>query len=338
MLPNVGPGPGAPPIMPSMHLVVPYAGASFPGAARGAAEAPVSVLPPLPRLPHLQSLLDALSPVVRDEADELSLSPPHERAEARLRGWSGVDGLWPFAAHAARGDGLAPTPGGPGWGLLSPTYWHLGTDRVSLVDPATLRLDDAASRALFDALAPLFDGDGWALHWGAPTRWYAVHDSLASLPTASLDRVVSRNVDLWLDTHPQAAAVRRLQVEAQMLLYTHPVNDARVAAGLAPVNSFWLSGTGRPAAAEPAGAEPIEIAAPLRGPALAADAAAWADAWRALDAGPLRDALAHLRAGGTLSLTLCGERHAQRFGAPQRPAWRRWLGPSRGVAAWLAAL
>ena len=48
-----------------------------------------------------------------------------------------------------------------------------------------------------------------------------------------------------------------------MLLYTHPINDAREARGALPVNSFWLSGCGAPAATA-SGDEPQVDDAPAR--------------------------------------------------------------------------
>ena len=57
-----------------------------------------------------------------------------------------------------------------------------------------------------------------------------------------------------------------------MLLYTHPVNDARSARGVLPVNSFWLSGTGALPQPQPPAAErhPI-VASALRDAALNED-------------------------------------------------------------------
>lgn len=298
-----------------MHLVLPFASALSPAAGQA-----LSAL----QLPKLEQLLARLDPTERDEGDELSLTPPHERALARAWGWAPADdGLRPFAALAAQRDGLAVSAGDEGWALLSPAHWHVGTDQVSLGNPAALGLDEALSRLLFDALAPLFEGDGWMLLWGAPSRWYARHPSLASLPSASIDRVVGRNVDLWLGDQPAARTVRRLQAEAQMLLHRHPLNEAREAEGLLPVNSFWLSGTGQTQPAPLPDAAQVDDR--LRGPALADDWAAWAEAWAALDAGPLADALRRAEAGEPVQLTLCGERHAQTFAPAARPWWRRGL-------------
>lgn len=309
-----------------MHLVLPFASAMSPSAAHAATTL---------TLPHLERLLARLDAGPRLVGEELSLSAPHERVLAQLRGWTLQDGLLPTAAEAARRDGLAPTPGS-GWGLLSPSHWHVGTEQVSLTHPGALQLDEATSRQLFDAVKFLFEDDGWRLHWGAPSRWYAEHESLATLPTASLDRVVGRNVDLWLTMQVEGRRIRRLQAEVQMLLYTHAVNDAREAQGLKPVNSFWLSGTGP---AEPASPKPTpwQVIETLREPALAEDWAAWAEAWQAIDAGPLRALLAEAQAGRPAQLTLCGERHAQHFAAQPRPWWRGILAGRRVHSAPLLA-
>jgi hypothetical protein len=232
------------------------------------------------------------------------------------------DGLLPFAAEAARADGFAPVTGA-GWGLLTPAHWHVGHDQVNLVDPALLELDEPEARTLHATLAPLFEDLGWGWHWAGPTRWYVSHPSLAELPTASIDRVIGRNVDLWLNDHPGVMLVRRLQSEVQMLLYVHPLNDAREARGAMSVNSFWLSGTGPAQPAERALPADVVVDDRLRAPLLADDWSAWAEAWHALDAGPLR-ALAE--GSADVRLTLCGERLARTWQPAHRPWWKSLFG------------
>lgn len=291
-----------------MHLVIPFA-APLSEAGRATQRGL--------RWPVLQRLL-AGRVAQRDEGDELSLSPPHERALARAWGWSGADGQLPFAAHAARGDGL--DPGDLAWGLLTPVHWHLGTDQLSMTDPQALALDETSSRALFDAVAPLFTSEGFVVRWGAPLRWYLAHESLAGLALASPDRVIGRNVDRWLPAGREARLWRRLQNEVQMLLYAHPINEAREARGALAVNSFWLSGCGR---WQESLAEPVQIDERLRAPLLGEDWAAWAEAWRALDAGPLATLASAAERGEPVALTLAGERFAQRFENAGGSWWAR---------------
>jgi hypothetical protein len=309
-----------------MHLVIPFASAL--------ADAAAPALGTL-SLPNLERLLQRWIAVDDDStrdlpgADEYALSLPHERLLARLRGWPVADGLLPFAAEAARRDGFAPEAGS-GWGLLTPAHWHVGHDQVNLVDPALLELDEPEARILHSTLAPLFEDLGWTWHWASASRWYVSHPSLAGLPTASIDRVIGRNVDLWLNDHPGVMLVRRLQSEVQMLLYVHPLNDAREERGALSVNSFWLSGTGstQPASATLPG--DVVVDDRLRAPLLGDDWSAWADAWHALDAGPIRQLLeagtAPGAAPGTLRLSLAGERTASTWAPATRPWWRRLLG------------
>ncbi len=293
-----------------MHLLIPFASAL--------SEASTHTLRDL-ALPQLQALLPRLTAGPRCGSDEYSLTPPHERAFADAIGWTGADGALPFATRQAAADGLVV--GDAAWGLLTPVHWHVGRDHITLADPAELKLADAESRELLGAARHLFESEGFALVYGAPSRWYASHASFDALPCTSLDRVIGRNVDLWLPTHPQARLIRRLQNEVQMLFYNLPLNDVREARGELPVNSFWLSGCGR---AQPlARVAPPSVDSSLRAPLLAEDWAGWADAWRALDAGPIADLLARSRRGENVTLSLCGERHAQRYDVAPQPFWQR---------------
>ena len=309
-----------------MHLLIPFAGVLSDAGRLVAAKL---------ELPQLQRLLQGLASAQDlDAADAWTLSPPHERAHARALGLLGADGCLPWAALQAAADGIDTE--GQAWGLVSPVHWHVGTDQVSLLDPDQLLLDDTSSRALFAALHDLFAGVGLALHYGAASRWYAAHPMLASLPCASLDRVIGRNVDRWLGMAAgvhAAAQVRRLQAEAQMLLYTHPLNDERIARRLLPVNSFWLSGCGM-APQLPLQASlpalPLQIDTRLRAPALAENWPGWARAWQTLDDGPVAELQRAARTGAAAQITLCGERAALTLasgGASWLQRLRRRLSP-----------
>jgi hypothetical protein len=301
-----------------MHVLIPFASASSEVAAH--------VLRDL-ALPTLTRLLRQLSPTWRDEADESTLSPPHERALAKAWGWPLIDGALPFAASAAAADGVAV--GHAAWCLLTPAHWLAGRDHVTMADPDTLLLDATESRALFDAVRPLFESEGFTLAWGAPLRWYAAHPTLDGLPCASLDRVIGRSIDAWSPKTDQGRVMRRLQSEVQLALYTHPLNDAREARGVPTINSIWFSGCG---VHRDVCGTIVERLDALRAPLLVMDWAGWADAWRRLDAGPLEELLRRHEGGEPVSLTLCGDRAAQCFETQPRSLLRsvarRWQAPS----------
>ena len=304
-----------------MHLVVSHAAA--------ASESGAQALQTL-RLPHLERLLARLKPTATTATDADSLNLPHEHVLAACRGWPLRDGQLPLAAWSARCDGLPAADADQGWGLLTPSHWQVGSEQIVLLDPAQLRLGEDESRGLLAALRSLFEPEGWALHWGAALRWYATHPSLRALSTASLERVVGRAIDPWLPDRQAGRTLRRLQSEAQMLLYTHPINAAREARGELPVNSFWLGGTGPTVPPTADDAEP-SVDDRLRGPWLAGDWAAWVEAWQALDAQRLAELEARAARGEPLGLTLCGERAAQRYDSVRPSAWQRLMQPWRRV-------
>jgi hypothetical protein len=289
---------------------------AFASAAEGAA-----ALWPTLQLPHLQQLLQHATLVRSDPGEETDFCPPHERAWARALQLPVPDSGVPWAAWEQQaGD---PAPQANAWAWMSPCHWRIGADTVHMTDPAELGLDEEQSRALLDILAPWFAEDGITLQYERPDRWLASGAPLDGLRSASLDRVIGRDVRRWLPDAKSARTVNRLHSEVQMLLYTHAFNDRRAERGLAPVNAFWLHGAGRlqaPVRVQPLPVDPALTA--LRQAALQENWPAWAQAWQALDAGLLRELLAaHLR-GEAVELTLSGERNALTW-QPQRAGWRQ---------------
>ena len=292
---------------------------------------------------HFGKLLQGMKLTHTDKGDACSLSPPHERVLARTLGLEADDGLIPWAAwHHLQAGG---TPANRGWAHITPCHWVVGQEHATLTDPTALGLPEDASRALLAAMQPYFETHGITLHYVEPTRWLAEGDIFRTLPTASLDRVLGRQVDAWLPGAsnveaskrsagpPQASSgppggseadtvasvgarqMRLLQNEMQMLLYTHPVNDQRASQGQLSVNSFWISGSG--ALPETWTSPPIapEITMPrsLAQATFNDDGAGYTQAWAALDAQEGASLLAQQQRGRTVRLSLCGERNALIF-------------------------
>ncbi|MBS0508312.1 MAG: phosphoglycerate mutase [Proteobacteria bacterium] len=275
-------------------------------------------------LPQLDRLLARLAPAGTDTGSETDFSPPHERALARHLGLGAApEGTTPWAAwqQSQTPDGTQ----GAAWAFVSPCQWQVGMGQCLLGDPARLGLDEAQSRALLAILAPWFEQDGITLVYDQPTRWLARGALFADLPTAALARAVQRDVRPWLADGPGARTLQRLHSEVQMLLYTHPFNDARAAQGLPPVNAFWVHGAGA-LRAPPVAVDPPEMAHTLLDAAVSGDWNAWRAAWQALDAGPVARLAAHVAAGGSARLTLCGERSAMGWHTAPRSLGQRIQG------------
>lgn len=276
-----------------MHCIIAYA---------ASAQLPPSALDGL-HLPCLKALLRQLQATGQDTDPAAERPPhamPHERAHARALGWDAQSPL-PWAAWQS---GLAGT-GAQAW--ITPCHWQIGMDQVFMMDPATLQLDDEESQALLHTLQPYLQEDGLQVRWHDALHWHAQGEMLAGWALASLDRVVNANVRPWITTG-LPPKLGRLHSEMQMLAYNHPVNDARLARGLQPVNAFWVHGAGTLPPTAPATGK-VRTIDTLRDSALRGDANAWRAAWQALDA--------QLPAPDTpgLQLTLCSESSAQHWQA-----------------------
>jgi len=304
-----------------MHIVISYA--APPGAS-------IQQTLDQVQLPHLSALLRRLDPTGRITGAATDLTPLHERLLAQHT-WPGVqaaDGLVPWAGAEAQRRAL--DSGRESWAFLTLCHWNVHADHVAMDDPAQLQVTDEESRTLQDAMRPYFAEDGITLHTHTRGTWLAQGEVFRELPTASLDRVRGNKVDTWIPRQAQAKPLRRLHNEMQMLLYTHPHNDARAARGLPAINAFWVSGTGDlPERSDPPpGVQQTSMVVhdELKTSALQDHAAAWRTAWQQLDVGPIRTLLERSqRSTGTdaLALTICGENAAQTYALQPRNLWSR---------------
>jgi hypothetical protein len=309
------------------HLLIPFAACS--------AEAWLPTLESLPAgsFKRLGQLLQGMKLTETDTQSTESLSPPHERALARALGLATPDtrdGLMPWAASEA----LDPPQAGldKAWAWITPCHWAMGHLHATLSDPALLDLREDESRSLLALMQPYFETDGITLHGVSPGRWLAEGELFRGLPTASIDRVLARNVDAWLPDTKSAAPLRRLQNEMQMLLYTHPFNDEREARRQLPVNSFWISGTGDLPAGFGEALTPalsrtergqVKVPRDLAQAVFREDWAGYAQAWATLEAGDIAALLDRQRAGETVRLTLCGDSSAQTFETHRAGLWTK---------------
>jgi len=294
----------------SAHLLIPAA--RLPGAQ--------SSWPP-----HLLQWLGRAAPTDRIATEEDGPALPHELAVARHNGLPDAPGLTPWAALETG------TVGRPcAW--IKPCYWQVGAQYVALADPETLALEAAESEALMRAAAPYFEEDGIALAHALPGAWLATGEVFRGLRTWSLERAAGRPItpEMLQASTGHQPALRRLQSEMQMLFYTQPVNDQRVARGQLPVNAFWVTGAGVLEQAH-APRPGLQIDGRLMAAARAGDAAAHAQAWLALDADIAARWLPRLKAGEALRLTLCGEHAAQSFEPSPRTIAARLSGLLRRV-------
>lgn len=309
---------------PLTHLLIP--------AAAGGSDDPRALIAALPPLPNLGKLLARLVPEHTIEIADDGAATPFERALAAALGLPDAPGRTPWAAYET---GTVGTP----CAFVKLCHWQIGLDQVQALDPAALALTEAESHALLDAAAPWFAEDGIALSHHRAGVWLAEGEMFRDLRTLSLDRAIGRSVsrELLQSTGAGTGTLGRLQHEMQMLLYDHPVTDARLARRQLAPNAIWIAGAGvlHEAVTPPPG---LQIETRLSDAATRRDLPAFVAAWSALDAG----VMASLATQDDARLTLAGERLGITF-APAGRGWagrfkRRWLQPRATPASILERL
>jgi len=193
--------------------------------------------------PALAALLSRTRSHARVPVDDSIRALPHEQWLARALGLAD-SGRPAFAAEAMRACGLQPEAGT--WFIVNPVHIEIARTHLMMGDPASLRLPEADSRALFEAALPYVEEAGHALVYGDAQTWFlrAAHGNNAwtDLDTSTPDAALGMDLTDWMPVGERAAAFRRLQNEVQILWHTHPVNAAREARRQAPVNAFWIWG------------------------------------------------------------------------------------------------
>ncbi len=164
--------------------------------------------------------------------------------EALLREVFTFDG--PLAAAALTRQVDVGDAGDKIWLRADPAWMRADMSTARMFAHGELGMSTSEIAALRPDLAELFAGHGLAFDAPTPTRWYLACPASISTPDF-VDPDDALGDDLRLHALPgiEGKFWRVLGNDIQVLLHNHPVNQARVARGAAPVNGLWLWGGGR---------------------------------------------------------------------------------------------
>jgi hypothetical protein len=206
----------------------------------------------------LPGLADSL---VRLAAEDAALRlPAAEWVMARGREDSGVTQdwrEWVLAGCGLGNDVLRHFPAGPSsvpadavmlagqtWARAEPVYLLTAIDHLQLASPVPLPLEASESGPLLETLNAHLAGTGFELRALADGGWLCRCPAGLECETVDPFEALGRNLRELLPAGRDAARVRSLVNELQMLLHEHPVNERRATHGWPPVNSVWLWGMG----------------------------------------------------------------------------------------------
>jgi len=150
----------------------------------------------------------------------------------------------PVAAVSLAGEHDAAEASGA-WMRADPVHLRIVEDHLEVHDASVLAITRPEAQALIAALQSHFAADRLEWRDAAPERWY-LRTPAGSLPrTTPLEAALGRDVfGLLPDRAGSAINWRGAMTEAQMVLSTHAVNEAREKEGKPAVNSIWFWGEG----------------------------------------------------------------------------------------------
>ena len=130
------------------------------------------------------------------------------------------------------------------WMYSTPVNMQLGRDSYFLTDPASVTISDEESVALVASLNAHFEGFGYAFYF-VNGIWFLGLDRAPNITTTTIDSVKNQDIANHLPKGEGALEWNKLQNEIQMLLFSHPVNQAREQNGVPIINSLWCYGLGK---------------------------------------------------------------------------------------------
>lgn len=148
---------------------------------------------------------------------------------------------YPIAPITLQSDG--GEPGMHYWLRADPVHLRVMRDRIVLASSSELRLSQPEADALALSIGAHF-GMAFSPQPLHPLRWYLRLDQAPRLRTTPISLAVGCDIDPLLPQGEDAMLFRTRLNELQMLLFEHPVNQAREARGELTVNSLWLWGGG----------------------------------------------------------------------------------------------
>ena len=168
---------------------------------------------------------------------------PFESPEAWLCERFGVQRQrdWPVAPYTLIADG--GVPGGNYWLRADPVHLQIDRDRLVLADDSVFSVSREEAEQLAGGLNAQFR-DRLMFYPMQPERWYARLDAAPDLATVPLGAARGKSIEENLPAAGDSMRFHAYMNEAQMLLFSHPVNAAREARGEPLVNSIWFWGGG----------------------------------------------------------------------------------------------
>jgi len=149
----------------------------------------------------------------------------------------------PIAPISAVYDGLIAGDGLESGCWLRADPVHLQLQRTHLLAAEVNSTIEEAS-AICNSLKDHFEIQGLEFFAPHPRRWYVKVKEQPRIRCTPISQAFGNDVRTLLPTGEEALEWNQIFNEIQMLLFSHPVNEARDKRGELPINSVWFWGSG----------------------------------------------------------------------------------------------
>ena len=126
----------------------------------------------------------------------------------------------------------------------APVHLVLQRDTFSLAAPVPLDLTVNEAEALTNSLNQHFIADEMVFYWHE-NQWYLRLNTHPNIEACAPELAINKDIKGFMPAGNGAMAWAAKSNEIQMLLFEHPINQAREVARLPVINSIWCYGGGQ---------------------------------------------------------------------------------------------
>lgn len=130
------------------------------------------------------------------------------------------------------------------WLYALPVHLVLQRDSFSLASPVPLPLENDEIDALTALFNEHFAADSKSFFW-REDKWFLRLQVNPNIQTSAPQAAINKDISAYLPTGEGALRWASFSNEIQMLLFEHPINQAREAKGQLAINSIWCYGLGK---------------------------------------------------------------------------------------------
>lgn len=152
---------------------------------------------------------------------------------------------WPIAPIMLHTDGSSVMKASKDfWMRADPVHLRIEQNHIMLADSHAFKISKEEAELIVQDLNRNLGNHDFSFLPLRPDRWYVRTSRAPEIQTHTLSQVTCMNINNFLPIGKESIIWHKIFNEIQMLLYEHPINQARESRGELAINSVWFWGGG----------------------------------------------------------------------------------------------